>query len=78
MKFVIRANDFYRDIFDSASNLRLQKHHFRGQILKNIIIVNTRCFHADDHSRCWVPYLIDPRLYGSKSVVICALSLALQ
>jgi hypothetical protein len=54
MKFVIYAIVGYRDVWVGASDLILLKLHFGGQIIPKNIIVNTRCFNADHHSRCSV------------------------
>jgi len=78
MKFVIRAIVVYRDVWVSASDLRLLKRHFGGQIVKKNSIVNTRCFRADDHGRRWVLRLLDLTLDCSKSVVIHPLLVALR
>ena len=78
MKFVIHAIVVYRDVWVSASNLRLLKPHFEGQIIKKISIVNSRCFHADHQGRCWVLRLLDLTLGCSKSVVIHPLLVALR
>jgi len=77
MKFVIRAIDVYQDVWVSASDLRLLKRHFGGQIIKKNSIVNMPCFHADHHGRCWVLRLLDLTLDCSKSVVIHPLLIAL-
>jgi len=78
MQFIINAIVRYRDVCVSASDLGLLKRHFRGQIVKNNRIVNTCCFHADDHSRCWVLHVLDLTLDGSNSAFIHPLLVALR
>ena len=68
MQFVIQAIVVYREVWVSASDPRLLKRHFGGQIVKKNTIVNTCCFHADDHGRCWVLRLLDLTLDYSKRV----------
>jgi hypothetical protein len=70
MQFGIRAIDVYRDVSLSASDLMFLKCHFAVQIVKKDTIVNTRCFHTENHIRHWVLRLLDLSLYGSKSVFI--------
>jgi len=77
IKFVICAIVVYRDVWVSASDLRLLKRHFGGQIIRKNSIVNTRCFHADHLGRCWILRLLDLTLDCSKSVVIHPLLVAL-
>ena len=78
MQFVIHAIVVYRDVWVSASDLRLLKCHFRGQIVQKNSIVNTSCFHTDDHGRRWVLRLLDLMLDCSKSVFIHPLLVALR
>jgi hypothetical protein len=78
MKFVIHAIVVYWDVSVSASDLRLLKHHLRGQIIKKYTIVNTHCLHTNHHGRRWVLRMLDLTLEGSKSVVIHPLLVALR
>jgi len=78
MQFVIRASVDYWHVWVSASGLCLFKGHIGGQIVKENIIVNPRCFHADDHSRHWVLCLLDLTLDCRKSVFLHHLFVALQ
>jgi len=78
MQFIICASVVYHDGWVSASDLRVLKHHCGGQIVEKIGIVNTCCFHTDDHGRRWVLCLMDLTLHCSKSVFIHPLLLALR
>ena len=78
MQLVIRAIVVYRDVWVSASDSRFLKRHFGGQIVRNKIIVNTRCFHTGDHSRRRVLRLLNLTLDCSKSVCIHPLLVALR
>ena len=78
MKFVIRAIVVNWDVWVSASDLRLLKRHFGGQMIKKNSIVNTRCFHADYHGRSWVLGTLDLTLDCSRSAVIHPLLAALR
>ena len=62
MKFIIHAIVVYRNVWVSASDLRLLKRHFGGQLLKQNSILNTRCFHTDHDGRGWVLFLLDLEL----------------
>jgi len=75
--FVIHPIGSYQDDWASASDLRLLKHHSVGQIARKNSIVNTRCFHPDDHGIGWVLRLMDLVLDCSKSVVLPPLMVAL-
>jgi len=77
MQFVIHAIVVHWDVWVSASDLRLLKWHFGGQIVKKNRIVNMRCFHAHDHGRRWVLHLLDLMRDCSKSVLINPLLVAL-
>jgi len=78
MQFVICAIVVYRDVWVSASDLRLLKRYFGGQIVKMNRIVKSRCFHADDLCRRWVLGLLDLMLDCCKSVFIHPLLVALR
>jgi len=78
MKFVIRAIVVHRDVWVSASKLRLLKRYFGGQIIKKNSIVNKCCFQADHHCRRWVLRLLDLTPDCSKSDVIHPLLVALR
>jgi len=78
MEFVIRAIVVYRDVWVSASDLRLLMRYFRGLIVKMKRIANTRCFHADDLGRRWVLCLLNLTLDCGKSGFIHPLSVALR
>jgi len=69
MLFVIRAVVVNWDVWVTASDLRFRKCYFGGQIVKKNSIVNTRCMHADHHSRCRVLRLLDLTLDCGKNVV---------
>ena len=77
MQFVICTIVVYRDVWVSACDVRLLKRHFGGQIVKMNRIVNTRCFHADDHSRHLVLRLLNLTQDCSKNVFIHSLLVAL-
>jgi len=78
MQFVIRAIVVYRDVWVCDSNLKLLKRYFEGEIVKKNSVVNTRCFHADDHGMRGVLRLLDLTLDCRKSVVIHPLLVALR
>ena len=78
MQYVICAIVVYRVVCLSASDLKFLKHHVGGQIVMKNRIINTPCFHADDHGRSWVLRLLVPTLDCSKSVFIHPLLVALR
>jgi len=78
MQFVIAAIVVYWDFWVSASDLRILKCHFWGQVVKTNSIVNTPCFHADNYSRCLVLPQLNPILNCRKSAYIDPLLIALQ
>ena len=78
MQFDIRAIDIRRDVWVSASDLRLLKRHFGGRMVKKNGIVNTCCCQAEDHGRRWVLRLLDLMLDCSKSVFLHPLFVALR
>jgi hypothetical protein len=78
MLLVIDAIVVYQHILVSASDLRLLQQHFGGQLVKKSSIVNTRCLHADEHSRRGVSRLLDQTLDCSKRVFVHSLLVALR
>jgi len=77
MQFVIRAIVVYRDVWVSASDLRVLKRPFGGQIVNRDRIVSTHCTRADDHGRHRVLRLLDLMVDCRKSVFIHPLLVAL-
>jgi len=77
MLFLISAIVVYGDVWVSASNLRLLRHHFGGQIVKTTRIVNMSFLHPDDHGRRWVLRLLDLTHDCCKVVFIHPLLVAL-
>jgi hypothetical protein len=75
---VIGAIVVDRDVWVSASDLRILKCHFEGQIVNNNSILNTRFSHADNHGRCLVVHLLETTLDSSKSVFIQHLLVGLR
>jgi len=78
MQCIIRTIVVYWDIWVSASEHRLLKRHFGGQIVKKNSIVNTCCFCADDLGRHWVLRLLNLTFHCNKSVLIHPLLVALR
>jgi len=78
MQLVVRTFDVYRDIWLSASDLRLLKRHLEAQKVKKKSIVNIRHFRADDLSRRGVLCQLDLTLDSGKSVLIHPLLAALR
>jgi hypothetical protein len=77
MQIIIRTIVVYRDVWVSASDLRLLTHHLGGQILRKNSIVNMRWFRADGRGRRWVLRLVYQTLDCHKSVFRHPLSVAL-
>jgi len=78
MRFVIHTFVVYRDIWVSASNLRLHKRHLGCPIDYRKSMVNTHCFRADNLGRRWVRRLLDLTPDCSKSACVRRLLGALR